>query len=405
MIKRFIIAFILLVLVVGGLVGFNIFRDRAIEQFFADMPTPAVTVSTTEVKSGEWSPVIEAIGTVKAASGVDLTVETTGIVKEINFNANERVEQGQILVQMDDAVERADLEAARAQAKLDQTNLDRALELQSRGVGSNVSLDTAAATATASKAQVAKLEAVLDQKQLRAPFDGVIGLSRVDVGQYVSPGTIVATLQDLETMRVDFTVPEQQLGKLKIGQPVRMGLNTEDLAYEGEIIGIDPKIDPMTRLVSVRARITNPDERLSPGQFAQIRVQLPAESDVLSLPQTALITSLYGDYVYVVREAENDAQSDNAAQETQTGQEDTEGAAAQEQPAEQSGEQQPQYVVKQAFVESGRRLDGMVEVVKGLSAGDMVVTAGQNRLSSGMPVKIDNTIDPTRIVQDGGAEQ
>ncbi|TWH01240.1 membrane fusion protein (multidrug efflux system) [Mesorhizobium sp. J18] len=404
MIKRFIIAFILLVIVVGGLVGFNIFRDRAIEQFFADMPTPAVTVSTTEVKSGEWSPVIEAIGTVKAASGVDLTVETTGIVKEINFDANEHVGQGQILIQMDDAVERADLEAARAQAKLDQTNLDRALELQSRGVGSNASLESAAAAATASKAQVAKLEAVLDQKQLKAPFDGVIGLSRVDVGQYLSPGTIVATLQDLETMRVDFTIPEQHLGELKIGQPVRMGLSSEDMPYEGEIVGIDPKIDPTTRLIFVRARITNPDERLSPGQFAQIRVQLPAEDDVLSLPQTALITSLYGDYVYVVREAENDGESDDAGQEAQTSQENPEGAA-QEQPAEQSGEQQPQYVVKQVFVESGRRLDGMVEIVKGLSAGDMVVTAGQNRLTSGTSVKIDNSIDPTRLVQEGAAEQ
>ncbi|PZN59346.1 MAG: efflux transporter periplasmic adaptor subunit, partial [Proteobacteria bacterium] len=288
MIKRFIIAFILLALVVGGVVGFNLFRDHAIQQFFATRKQPPATVSTIVVKPISWQPGIEAIGTVSAVRGVDLTVETAGIVKDIAFTANEKVEAGALLLQLDDDVQRADLEAAKAQAALDQTSLKRAEELQKRGVGSDVTLDTARATATASASQVAKLQAVLDQKQLTAPFGGTVGIPRVDLGQYVTPGTAVVTLQDLETMRADFTVPEQQLPLLKIGQTVKLGFNTGDLPFSGKITGIDPKIDPASRLVSVRAEVANPEGKLTPGQFVQVRVELPEEKGVIALPQTAL---------------------------------------------------------------------------------------------------------------------
>ncbi|MGE0847645.1 MAG: efflux RND transporter periplasmic adaptor subunit, partial [Flavobacteriaceae bacterium] len=265
MIKRLIIAAILLVLVAGGLVGFNLFRDRAIRQFFANMPVPTVTVSAAEAKAITWTPHIEAIGTVNAARGVDLTVETAGVVKTIHFEANERVSKGQFLLQLDDAVQRADLEAARAQAALDQQSLERARELQKRGVSTSVTVDTAETTASASQSQVAKLEAVLEQKRLQAPFDGTVGIRRVDVGQYLTPGTVVATMQDLDNMYADFTVPEQQRNSLKIGQPVKLGVSADDMPFSGELIGIDPKVDPATRLVSVRARYSNPVGRLSPG--------------------------------------------------------------------------------------------------------------------------------------------
>ncbi len=267
MIKRFIIAIILLVLVCGGIVGFNIFRDNAIKQYFATMKPPAATVSTIVVKPVNWTPGIEAIGTVSAVRGVDLTVQTSGIVREVLFNANQKVEAGAVLVQLDDAVERADLDAMKAQAALDQTALVRAMELQKRGVGSESTLDTAQATASASASQVNKLQAVLDQKQLRAPFGGTAGIPKIDLGQYLTPGTAVVTLQDLDTMRVDFTVPEQQLSSLKIGQTVKLGLGGDDMPFAGNIVGINPKIDPASRLVSVRAEVDNSQNKLSPGQF------------------------------------------------------------------------------------------------------------------------------------------
>ncbi|WP_173934227.1 efflux RND transporter periplasmic adaptor subunit [Chelativorans sp. Marseille-P2723] len=373
MVKRFIIAFILVAAIAGGLVGFNLFRDRMIEQFFANMPVPTITVSTTEVEPSVWSPTISAIGTVSAANGVNLTVETSGIVKEVMFQANDRIEAGDVLVQLEDEMQQADLAAAETQAALDQQTLERARELQRRGVGSQSNLEAAEAAASASAAQVMKLQAALNQRQLRAPFSGTIGISQIELGQYLTPGEVVATLQDLDTMRVNFTVPEQRFGELAMGQGVRLGLTEDEMPFEGSIIGIDPKIDPSTRLVSVRAEISNPEGRLNPGQFVRVRVDLPAEDDVITVPQTALVTSLYGDYVYRLRSAE-----DNEAQEA-------------------SGQDGEIFIAEQVFVQSGRRADGAVEIVEGLSAGDVVVNAGQNRLSNGARVRIDNTVQPVRV--------
>jgi membrane fusion protein (multidrug efflux system) len=385
MIKRFIIAFLLLLVVAGGLIGFNLFRDQAIQDFFANMPMPAATVSTVTVEPTTWTPAIDTIGTVNASRGVDLTVQTSGIVESIQFKANQRVEQGVTLVQLDDAIEEADLQAAKTQAALDQQSLQRAIELTEKGVGTTANLDAARAAASASAAQVDKLEAQLRQKKLRAPFGGTIGIPRIEVGQYLTPGTIVATLQDLDTLRADFTIPEQRLGELRIGQPVRFGVTSDDLPFLGSITGIDPKVDASSRLVAVRAAIDNPEGRLTPGQFVQVQVELPTEDGVIVLPQTAVVTSLYGDYVYVVRPAPPPPAA--AAPPA-------EGAVAAD--ASTATEAEPQrLVVNQVFVKLGRRAMGRVEIREGLAPGDQVVTAGQNRLFNGMPVTIDNTVNPS----------
>lgn len=362
MIKRFLIAIVLLVIVVGGILGFNVFRDNAINQFFANMPVASSPVSTVNVTPIRWTPSIQAIGTVGASRGVDLSVETSGIVKAIQFEANQRVMQGDLLVQLDDTQQQADLSAQRAQAALDVQNLTRAQELQKRGVGSETTVEQAQASASASAAQVEKLEAVLEQKRLVAPFDGTLGIPRIDVGQYLSPGTTVATLQNLDVLRADFSIPEQSLGLVGIGQAVRFGVTGDEMPFNGKITGIEPKVDAATRLVLIRAEISNPDGKLAPGQFVQVRVQLPEEEDVIAVPQTAIIASLYGDYAYVVRPAEGDG---------------AEGLVA-----------------RQVFVKTGRRAEGRIEIVEGLASGDIVVTAGQNRLNNGSPVTIDNTVQP-----------
>ncbi|MFN3547439.1 MAG: efflux RND transporter periplasmic adaptor subunit [Mesorhizobium sp.] len=366
MIKRLLIAIVLLAIVVGGIVGFNLFRDTAINQFFANMPVAASPVSTVEVAPITWTPGIRAIGTVGASRGVDLSVETTGIVKAIEFEANQRVEQGDLLVQLDNTQQQADLAAQRAQAALDVQNLVRAQELQKRGVGSETTVEQAQASASASAAQVEKLEAVLEQKRLVAPFAGTLGIPRIDVGQYLAPGTTVATLQNLDVLRADFSIPEQSLGLVQIGQPVRFGVTETDMPFNGRIIGIEPKVDAATRLVLIRAEISNPDGKLAPGQFVQVQVQLPEEDDVIAVPQTAVVTSLYGDYVYVVRPAEGDGAAEGL-------------------------------VARQIFVKPGRRSDGRIEIMEGLSGGDIVVTAGQNRLNNGSPVIIDNTVQPQAL--------
>lgn len=416
MLKRilriFVILLILVVLVVvvGGIVGFNFLRDNGIKQYFATMKPPAATVSTTIAKPSNWTPGVEAIGTVRAVRGVDLTVEVSGIVKEITFHANEKVASNAVLLQLDDAVERADLEAQKAQAALDQVSLTRAIELTRRGVGSDSTLDSARAAASASASQVTRLQAVLDQKQLTAPFAGTVGIPKIDLGQYLSPGTAVVTLQDLDTMRVDFSVPEQQLPLLKIGQTVRLGLGGDDMPFAGAIRGIDPKIDPSSRLVNIRAEVGNPDGKLTPGQFVQVRVELPEEQNVLSLPQTALTTSLYGDYIFVVQpakpagaapaQAEKPADAKPAADAAKPADPkpaDSKPADAKPADAAKPAEaDKPALVLSQVFVKPGRRNQGMVEIVEGLKAGEEVVTAGQNRLFNGMSVNVDNTIDPTK---------
>ncbi|MGX8011645.1 efflux RND transporter periplasmic adaptor subunit [Mesorhizobium sp. ORM8.1] len=420
--KRFFIItgfLLLLVLVCAGIVGFNLFRDSAIKQFFATMKPPAATVSTVTVKPSQWTPGVEAIGTVNAVHGVDLTLETSGIVKDILFHANQKVAANAVLVQLDDAVEKADLVAQKAQAASDQAALVRAIELQRRGVGTDATLDAARAAADASAAQVNKLQAVLDQKQLSAPFNGTVGIPKIDVGQYLAPGNSVVTIQDLDTMRVDFTVPEQQLPLLKIGQTVKLGGSLADLSFAGSIRGIDPRIDPASRLVSIRGEVANPEGKLTPGQFVQIRVELPQENNVISVPQTAVTTSLYGDYVFVVEPAKSaeraaaapakpDAQKAGAEKPatdaTKPATDAAKPADATAKPADKAADgakpadaaQQPALVISQVFVKLGRRNNGMVEITQGLKDGDQVVTAGQNRLFNGMSVAVDNTVDPSK---------
>lgn len=361
MVKRLIIAIILLGAIGGGLVWFNMFRDKMITQIFANMPQQPATVSTVEAKPVTWTPVIEAIGTVNAAQGVDLTVESAGVVKEILFQPNTTVEAGALLLRLDDVVQTADVEAARTQAELERGNLARAQDLTRRGVTTNVSLDQTQAAAQAAEAQLARANAVLEQRQLAAPFAGTIGLPRVDLGQYVAPGTIVATLQDISTMRVDFSLPEQDLPLLSIGQKIEVQIEGLDETFPGELTGIDPRVDPATRLVALRGSITNAQGKLTPGQFVRIQVGLPAEEGVIALPQTALSTSLYGDYVYLVRPSEEDAEK---------------------------------LVVAQVFVKPGRRSGGVVEIAEGVAPGDQVVSAGQNRLSNGQPAIVDNAVNP-----------
>ncbi|MDX8504648.1 efflux RND transporter periplasmic adaptor subunit [Mesorhizobium sp. VK22E] len=428
--KRFFIItgiLLLLAVVCAGVVGFNLFRDSAIKQFFATMKPPAATVSTVVAKPANWTPGVEAIGTVNAVRGVDLTVETAGIVKDILFHANQKVAADAVLLQLDDAVEKADLVAQKAQAASDQAALTRAIELQRRGVGTDATLDAARAAADASAAQVNKLQAVLDQKQLSAPFGGTVGIPKIDIGQYLAPGNSVVTIQDLDTMRVDFTVPEQQLPLLKIGQTVRIGGNVADMPFAGSIRGIDPKIDPASRLVSIRGEVANPEGKLTPGQFVQIRVELPQENNVISVPQTAVTSSLYGDYVFVVvpaKPADAGAAAPAKPEDGKAGAEKPAGDAAKPQvdaskPASDTAKaadnaakpadktvadtakpaeagQQPALVLSQVFVKLGRRNNGMVEITEGLKAGDQVVTAGQNRLFNGMSVAVDNTIDPSK---------
>jgi membrane fusion protein, multidrug efflux system len=367
--KRRLVAALLLVLAIGicgGIVWFNFFRAQMIAGFFATMKAPAQTVSAVEVRAREWTPGIGAIGTIRAENGVELAVQIGGVVREVNLKPNKQFAKGEVLIQLDDAVERADLLDVKAAVSLNEQNLERAAALRARGSGTEVAHDQAQAQLATARSRMARLEATIDQKALKAPFDGVAGISRVDVGQYLQPGTVVATFQDLSRLKVDFTVPEQLASQLKLEQAVAFALAEGDWSMAGKIIGIDARVDSKTRLVSVQAAISDSKGRnILPGQFIRVRVELPPQPNVLTVPQTAVVSSLYGDYVFVIEADAKDGES--------------------------------REVARQMFVKVGRREGGISEILSGLAPGQKVVASGQNKLQSGTAVKINNSIDVTQL--------
>jgi membrane fusion protein (multidrug efflux system) len=358
MFKRLFIAIILLGLIVGGIVWFKFFRDDMIAQYLGGMVPPPVPVSTETVEAVTWEPGIDAIGTALSARGVDLAIESGGLVRAVLFAPNDVITEGQDLVQIDDDSEAAALAAAQATLSVAIAEAKRAQTLSDKGVGAANTVESADAQVESARAQVAQVQTSLDSKKMVAPFGGVIGISQIEVGQYVTAGTIYTTLQDLSHMRVDFSVPEQQIGDLKLDGLVSVTSEVGGFSATGKIIAIEPRVDANSRLVTVRAEVDNPSGDLLPGQFLRVRIALPKEEGVIAVPQTAVSSTLYGDSVYVIR----------------------------------PGEAADELKVEQVFVTLGRRSGARIEIVKGLAPGDQIVTSGQNRLTSGARVKIDNSV-------------
>lgn len=364
MVKRLIIAVVLLGLVVGGIVGFNWFRAKMISDYFTNMQPPALPVAVDEAKAITWQGGVSAIGTSIALQGTDLAVQAAGIVDRIAFEPNAQVEQNQLLLQIDPRIEQADLVAARAELEFAEAELARIRTLSERGISSTTNLETQQASATSARSQVARLEAVLDQKRLTAPFAGQIGIAQVEAGEYVTPGTVYATLQNLDAMQVDFTVPEQDLPQMQVGRTLTVVSEVGDLTAKGSITAVEPRVNPSTRLISVRAEVENTNRALLPGQFLRVTVDLPPEDGVLTVPQTAVLSNLYGDSVYRITEETPEGGGD------------------------------PVLKAEQVFVQTGRRSGGIIEITDGLAEGERVITAGQNRLTPGAVVKIDNSVTP-----------
>ena len=371
MFKRLFIAIILLGLVVGGIVWFKYFREQMIAQVLGGMVPAPVPVNAEEVVPVTWRPGIDAVGTAISAQGVDLAIESGGLIREVRFKANDDVTEGQQLLQIDDESEKASLAAANATLSVAQAEASRARTLSDRGVGAATTLESAEAQVESARAEMARVQTSLDHKKLTAPFAGVIGIPQVEIGQYVTPGQIYATLQDLSRMRVDFSVPEQQIAALALGGVVSVTSEVGGYSASGRITGIEPRVDPNTRMISVRAEVDNPSGLLLPGQFLRVSVALPEETGVISVPQTAVSSSLYGDTIYVIRD----------------------GGEADDPEVKK---------VEQVFVKIGRRAEARIEVIEGLKAGDQIVTSGQNRLSQGARVKIDNSVTLTPAAAAGG---
>lgn len=366
--KRFLIIGALVVALCGALVAWNIIRSTMAANYFAHAGRPPATIEAVTVTSGTWQPGIEAAGTARAQMGADLAIQAAGVVRAINFKSGDSATQGELLAQIDDSPEQADMATAQANIVVDQRNLDRLTKLRKNGFATQQDWDNAKAQLDVAKSSYEHASALAALKAIKAPFDGITGIAQVNVGQYVQVGTVIVTLQNLDAMKVDFTVPEQVAGSLKIGLPVHFGVEETGYPMTGRLIGFDPKVDPATHLVSAQALLDNQDHKVLPGQFLRVRIDLPSEPDVLTLPQTAVITSLYGDYVYLV---ESDDSAKNGMKKA-----------------------------VQTFVQTGRRDQGLIEIKSGLKAGDEVVSAGQNKLQNGAPIIV---APAAQVSNSGGA--
>jgi len=364
--KRMLIMLAAVAIVFGGVFGFQAFKAAMIKKFMSSMAQPPQTVTASKATMSEWQPKITAVGSLRAVKGADLSLEVSGVVDSLAFNSGDDVEQGTLLLKLraDDDV--AKLESLQATAELNGITYDRDQKQFKLQAVSQATLDTDAANLKNAKAQVAQQKAILDKKYLRAPFAGHLGLRQVDLGQYLGAGSVIVTLQALDPIFLDFFVPQQAIDQVRLGQSIAVKVDAyETQTFTGEISAINPKVDANSRNVQVRATLKNADRKLLPGMYATVDIPTGAPQNLITLPQTAITFSPYGDTVYIV---------------------DSKGADA-------NGK--PQLIARQSFVTTGSARGDQVAVLKGVSEGDMIVTSGQLKLHNGSTVLIDNSVIPT----------
>ena len=351
-----IVGVLLLIALIAGI------KVLLVMRMIHSMPKPApFTVSTTTAREQPWQPALSAVGTLRAANGADLAMDVAGLVTGVNLKSGQDVKQGQVLVQLRDGDDVAQLQQLEAAAQLSQLTFERARKQLAAQAISKADYDTAAADLKGRQAAVAQQKVVVAKKQLRAPFAGRAGIITTSPGDYLSAGTAVVTLQQLDPLFVDFYVPQSELGRLQVGQAVNLKLDAyADRGFTGKLSAISPKVDLGTRNVQVEATVPNHDKALTPGMFAKVSVDVGNEQPRLTLPQAAIVYNPYGDTVYVVQPSK--------------------------------GKEPP--TVKQTFVTVGETRGDQVAILKGIEPGTVVVTSGQIKLKNDAPIAIDNSVKP-----------
>ncbi|MGB0134282.1 efflux RND transporter periplasmic adaptor subunit [Dokdonella sp.] len=362
---------ILMIALVGGflavLIAWNIVGKMMGQNAAANMPVQPQTVTSMKVGTQLWQPEQNSVGSLRAVQGADLAFDVGGVVTAVKAKSGQQVEKGQLLIELnaDDIIaERRQLEANAALLKL---NLDRARkQLSYKGI-SQAEVDTAEANYKAAQAGISQQQALIDKRQLRAPFSGRIGIISITPGSYVRVGDAVVTLQQLDPILVDLNVPQDKLGEIKTGQAAVLSLDSfPDHPFLGEITAISPKLDPGTRNAQVEASVPNPDELLKPGMFARVAVQVGEQKPNLTLPQSAITFNPYGETVFLVK---------------RSGKKDEKGKP--EMPTAQS-----------VFVTTGAKRGDQIAVLSGIKEGDEVVTSGQLKIKNGTPLIIDTSTAP-----------
>jgi membrane fusion protein (multidrug efflux system) len=361
---RILTAVVGVLLILGGLgavKGLQIGRMIAHSKAFAP---PAQTVAAIAVAPADWEATLSAVGSLEAVQGVTVTAELAGKVNQIAFEPGSKVEAGQLLLQQNTSEEKAQLRAARSRARLALKNLERARVLRRQNVVSESNLDALAAEHEQAAAAVDNILAIIEKKTIRAPFSGRLGLRLVNLGEVLEAGQGIVSLQSMSPLYVNFQLPQQELGNLRPGIPVRAGIDKQNRApVEGIITALNPVVDQVSRNIKVQATLDNGDERMRPGMFAQVDVVLPERRAVLTIPVTAVLYAPYSDSVFIIESKTTD-------------------------------DGQSQQVLRQQFVRLGEQRGDFVEVRSGLEAGQMVVSTGVFKLRNGMAVAVDNSLAP-----------
>ena len=370
MIKRFIIALVIVAVFLGGLSYFQyVFKPKMIKEFLSQQVPPPATVTAEAARSDKWVERLPAIGTLIASEGVEVSSQVPGIVTDLYFESGQEVPKGKKLVQLDVSIELADLASAEATLREADIAFKRQTDLLQKNVTSEANVDTALAKRDTAAAAMNRIKAVIAQKSIMAPFAGRLGIRKVERGQYISPGLPMVTLQALDPIWVDFPMPEQNIGKLNTEQVVELTVDAfPGKIFKGSITSLDARVAQETRTLLVRGTVPNSDQALLPGMFANVAVLAGAPAEVVSVPRTAVTYSLYGDSVYVVNRA------------------DVPAAVAALPNAEA-----PVFAVERRFVTTGQVLEDRVAITSGLKAGEQVVTTGQIKLNPGASIRIDNT--------------
>lgn len=369
MIRR-IFYFLLVTIVLGGLAGaigyyaFD-FKPKMLATIIMGSPRPPETVSAEPARTDTWQPQIAGIGTLTAFEGIDITPQVGGVVKEINFESGQDVKKGQLLVKLDIATEEADMRSIASQLANAETELARKEALVAKGISPRAEIDNLRTTRDTLQASMDRLRAVVAQKFIYAPWDGRVGLREISIGSYLAPGQKIVWLQKIDPIYADFTVTEADYGRIRAGLKVTGSFSAyPDETFSGEIMTTDSRVSDTSRMITVRASFANPDRKLVPGMYANVLVDSGEPQKVVTVPQTAVTYSLYGDNVFVVVPA---TKVDPKAKPEEL-------------------------AIERRFVKAGSARDGRVEIMSGLAEGDKVVTAGHNKIDQGSKVVIDNSI-------------
>ncbi|AXK53452.1 MULTISPECIES: efflux RND transporter periplasmic adaptor subunit [Pseudomonas] len=363
--RRMLIMLGVVLLVVLLLAGYKAFSIYKMVQVYS-APKPPISVAVITADERPWQSRLPSVGSLKALQGVNLSLEVAGTVKDLQFESGQQVKAGQPLLTLDSAVESALLETAQADLGLAQLDFGRGSQLVGSQAISKGEYDRLSAQLQKNKATVNQLKASLAKKRILAPFAGTIGIRQVDIGDFLASGTVIATLQDLSSLYVDFYIPEQSVPKIRLGQTVELSVAAfPGESFPGSISAINPKVENSTRNVLVRATLANPGGRLLPGMFADLQVLLPDPQLKVVVPESTLTYTLYGNSVYVVTQKKA---ADGSLEKDPKG--------------------QPLLVAERRFVDTGEHRGGLVMINKGVKKGEQVVSAGQIKLDNGADISI-----------------